>query len=677
MEPPWFQILMACAAVFGLWLAYLTVPLDVRAVRLLLNALGRRGDTRTLGWLVAMVLLGGLSWGAFVLVTTRLGPELQYFVFTGAQLVAVVLAVLLVVSFITWLVLFLFRLSGQRVLEGSYVAFVGWNLLRSHRRSSYKVREYEGGRKPSMILCILGGLLCIGAAWYADKAPWGRWLGNYAVGVNAMRVSVGIIGLFLLSWPLRRVQPAGRIDLMDKAEAWVRSWPDLLTVTVTTFISITGVGVGVWALIVVLSVMGGFEADLRSKILSTNPHVVVQDDEPMEGIAKLDEKLAAFRAMPEVLSAIPYVQGEVIITSRENRNVSLVLRGIDPRGISQAEHHLRTSITAGGLDNLLAPERVVPTASWRLRGLSVSDAEDDNFGGNGAAGDDEADVDDLAPEPIPGVDNNDNFVADEGMRPTILLGKELAASLRVGVGGEVTVVSPRDDAGFLGIQPRARTFRVGGIFNTGMYEFDLKLAYVRISEAQRFFHMGSDVNRIELRLADVDNSEAVVAAIEPYLERKSLRAIDWKELNRNLFSALALEKIVMFIVLGFIILVASFNVIGSLVMIIMEKSTEIAVLKSLGSTRGEIARIFMVLGGFIGGIGSLAGLVVGLLTCGFIRDVGVKLPRQYYIDMLPVDIDPLTIGIVFMSGILLCLLATVYPATEAASVHPVEGLRYD
>ncbi len=498
--------------------------------------------------------------------------------------------------------------------------------------------------------------------------PWARYVGDLTVAVPALRVSLLVLAAFMVTWPLRRGRPVGTIDWLDRFEAWVKNLPDLLTVTLTTFISIVGVGVGVWALIVVLSVMAGFENDLRSKILATNPHVVIQDSEPMEGIEDFGAKLEALRNLDGVVEAIPYVQGDVIVTSRENRNVSLTLRGIDPEDLANSEHHLSRSIVSGRLDNLLTPERIVPTARWPLRQITGVDVPDPE------PSPEVAEEGDIEPVPIPGIDTPATSI-DEGMRPGILLGEELAASLRVSVGGEVTVVSPRDDAGFLGTQPRARTFRVAGIFNTGMYEFDLKLAYLRLSEAQRFFHMGPDVNRIELRLADVDASGEVLDRVAPLLTTPTLEALDWKQLNRNLFSALALEKLVMFIVLSFIILVASFNVVGSLIMIIMEKTREIAVLKSMGATSAEIRRIFLVLGGFIGGIGSAAGLSVGLMTCAFIRYVGIALPRQYYIEKLPVHVDPATITLIFLAGILLCLLATLYPASEAAEIDPVEGLR--
>ena len=685
-------VLMVVVAVFALWALYVSIPLTAHLPGALLNLLGRRGDRRT--------LTGTLTIAAVVIVCAagvelfdQMEPETQYYGRTSFRLVASFAVNLAFIGFVTWVTLTIFRVVGRPLLDRGYVLFVGWHLLRSHRETLHQPRAFEGGRAPSAPMVIAGGALLIAAAWFAGDVPWARWLGWYAAAVPTVRIGVAATGLLLVTWPLRRRPPTGSIDLFDLAEARVKNLPGALMVTVTTFISMTLVGAGVWALITVLSVMAGFETDLRSKILATNPHVVIQDDEPMEGIPDFRNKIDELRAMPGVVGAIPYVQGEVIIASRDNRNVSLALRGIDVDDLAESEHHLRRTMVAGTLDSLMYPERVVSSSRWRLRQLpqgpiddepesspEPSDKEDDPIEPTPIPGSEVAAPEDdiIQPTVIPGVDTGSGqIVLDEGVRPGILLGQELATSLRVGVGGEVTVVSPRDGAGFLGIQPRARTFRVAGVFNTGMYEFDLKLAYVRLSEAQRFFHMEDDVNRIELRLSDVDRSEEIAAAVAPLLDRPTLRAVDWKRLNKNLFSALQLEKIVMFIVLGFIILVASFSVVGSLVMIIIEKAPEIAVLKSMGATRGEIARMFLVLGAFVGTIGAGSGVLGGLLTCWFVQYIGVKLPRQYYIEQLPVHVDPGTILIIFFAAIGLCLAATLYPAYEAARINPVEGLRYE
>lgn len=687
MTTPWREMIIALGVGFGVWLLYLFRNGLFSIFVKLADFLGRRSDGRTMVWMAGALGAGALVWGGIRLLD-KATPEYQYFALTGGQLTLVIGVVLLVVAFITWATMRVFSLAARPAMNRRYELFIGWHFLTSQRTEHRGVAEYEGGRKPGTAMLVASGALIILAAAFGGRIPWRQWIGPLTPLVLPLRAGLGVFGFIVLTWPLRPTRATGSVDRLDRARARLHNLPSVLSVTPTTFISIVGVGVGVWALVVVLSVMAGFESDLRGKILATNPHVVIQDQEPMEGIPGIRPLLGKLRALDGVLAAIPYVQGEVILTSRENQNVALKLRGIDPEDLNASEHHLQQNMVSGAVDNLLAPERIVPSGRWALEGPAdnggdrsdegepTPDTEDIEPEPIGDAPAETGDPDDIEPEPI-GQSRGGRTVKEEGIRPGILLGVELANSLRVDVGGEVTVISPRDGAGFLGIQPRARTFRVGGIFHTGMYEFDLKLAYVRMSEAQRFFHLGGDINRVELRLRDPDSSASILAAVRPMLTRESLETLDWKALNRNLFSALQLEKIVMFVVLGFIVLVASFNIIGSLVMIILDKAQEIGILKSMGATGGAVRRLFLVLGGLIGIIGSSAGLAVGLLTCWAIQTFGIQLPRQYYIEKLPVHVDTTTTALVFGAGILVCLLATLYPAGQAGKLGPVEALRYD
>ena len=645
------------------------IRLYVRLAELLLDALGRRSDRRTFMATSLCVALATALAGAVGALRTA-EPELQYYATTALLLVGAIVGVLVAVALITWVAVILFHEFGRAALQRHYALFVGWGFLRSHQEGSRPLVGYEGGRRPPAALALSLGALAVAVAVGAEWVPWPRLLGSAATAVPMVQWGLGAEALLWLTWPLRPTRATGRIDRLDRLKGELSVDSDLRSVTATSFISIVGVGVGVWALIVVLSVMGGFENDLRQKILSTNPHVLVQDEEPMAGIPQLHAKLAAIRDIAHVTAAIPFVQGDVIISSRENRNVSLTLKGLDPEDAIATGHHLGKNLVSGSVESLYTPERTVPTARWNVGQSAESAALRSPQAPRPPAGG-------LVPEPIPGVDPAAPDEADEGIQPGILLGEELAVSLRVEVGDEVTLISPRDDAGFMGIQPRARAFRVAGIFRTGMYEFDLKLAYVTIGEAQRFFHMGGDVNRVELRLDDVERSEEVLASVKGLLDRDTLQALDWKRLNKNLFSALQLERIVMFVVLGFIVLVAAFNIVGSLFMIILEKSKEIAILKSMGATDRGILGMFLSLGGCIGVIGALSGLVAGLGTCWYIAHQGIKLPRQYYIELLPVHLDPVTVALVVVSALGVCLGASVYPALEARQLRPVEGLRYE
>jgi lipoprotein-releasing system permease protein len=260
--------------------------------------------------------------------------------------------------------------------------------------------------------------------------------------------------------------------------------------------------------------------------------------------------------------------------------------------------------------------------------------------------------------------------------PGIVIGRELARSLRVFVGDVVNVISPLGDLGPAGPQPKARAFRVAAVFYCGMYEYDSKFAYLALPEAQRFFGTGDSVTGLELRVRDLDEARPVVRRVLAQLEGYPYRVKDWGELNRNLFSALNMEKLVMAVILGFIVLVASFTIVATLVMQVLDKRREIAVLKSMGAGMPSIMKIFVAEGLFIGAIGTGFGLLLGLGTCLFIDRVGIPLdPEVYYISNLPVRMNPVEFFLVALLSLVISYLATLYPATKAARLEPVEGLR--
>jgi lipoprotein-releasing system permease protein len=411
--------------------------------------------------------------------------------------------------------------------------------------------------------------------------------------------------------------------------------PRMPATMLMTLISIAGVAVGVWALIVVLSVMSGFSADLKQKILGHNAHgmVLTYGQDEFGDWREIRKKTLA---VPGITGATPFLYNEVMLATGENVTAAIV-KGIDVGTVGTVTD-LPQSVQSGELRWLAHPESIP--------------AIDRNGGGGEAR------------RPAPG-----------RALPGIVLGRELAHSLRVLVGDQVNVVSPLGDLGPAGPQPKSRAFRVAGIFFSGMYEYDSKLAYIDLGEAQRF--MGTEtVTGLEVKVQNIDAARAILDRVVFALGGWPYRARDWGELNRSLFAALQQEKVVMAVILGFIVLVATFTILATLIMMVLEKRREIAVLKSMGAGMPGIMKIFVIEGVVIGGVGALFGLILGLGTCLLIDKVGIPLnPEIYYINNLPVVVDPSQLTLVSLAALVLSYLATLFPATKAARLHPVDGLR--
>lgn len=392
-----------------------------------------------------------------------------------------------------------------------------------------------------------------------------------------------------------------------------------------TAISTGGVAVGVMTLNVVLAVMTGFEEDLRDRILGFTPHVVVSDFGASMPVAPAVED--RLRAIPGVEAADAFVQGQAMLASG-NDVAGVLLRGVHPR-------------PGGAID-----------FSRHLRGGRIED-----LGSRHAVQRDES-----------------------GARvelPGIILGTELARQLGVAVGEPVSVVAPAGVPTVVGLVPKVRRFAVVGLFEAGMLEYDSALAFVSLPEAQRFFRLGDAVSGIEVRTADLDAADAVAARIAGQLDFP-YRVQSWRDLNHNLFAAIRLEKFVYFLVLTLIVLVAAFNIVATLVMVVMEKRRDIAVLKSMGATRRGIAEIFITKGLIIGGVGTALGTGLGLVLCALLRQYVIQLPPGvFYTPTLPVKIYPEYFALVVAVSLAICLLATLYPARQASRLVPVEAIRYD
>ena len=389
-------------------------------------------------------------------------------------------------------------------------------------------------------------------------------------------------------------------------------------ISIITIISVAGVTVGVMALIIVLAVMSGFEKELKDRILGATAHVHVTS---LDGsIAEPFAVAEKVRRIPGVAGTSPYIFSQMMISSGSGA-AGGVLRGVDAATIGEVTR-LPKDIVQGSIDTLRRP--------------------------------------------VPG-----------GL-PCILLGKELAGNLGVSLGDVVEILVPGGNVTPLGTFPRVTRFRVGGISESGMYEYDATFAYISFADAGKLLGMGERGTGIEVKVADVYAAGKVAARIRSALG-PPFWAKDWMQSNRNLFSALKLEKVVMFIILVLIVMVAAFNIISTLIMIVMEKTRDIAVLMTMGATRKTILRVFALEGLLIGVVGTGLGTALGMLLCDLLRRYQfIRLPSDvYYISTLPVLLDPVNILLVSGSSVLICFLATLYPSVQAARIDPAEAIRYE
>jgi lipoprotein-releasing system permease protein len=400
-------------------------------------------------------------------------------------------------------------------------------------------------------------------------------------------------------------------------------------ISLITVISIVGVMIGVMTLNIVLAVMTGFEEDLRDRILGFNPHIVLMS---YAGTIKDPaDVLTTVRDTPGVVASAPLVYGQVMVSTGQSVS-GVIVRGV-PTDLADAVIDLEKHIASGSLAGLGAPFEV----------------------------------------PVEGGDGTDTVELTG-----ILLGKELAKQLGLQVGDPVSIVSPIGSASPVGMIPKVKRFVVAGTFDSGMVDYDTTLLYMSLADAQRFFGLGDAITGVEIRVADLYGATAVARRLEQTLG-PPYRARDWMEVNRNLFLAFRLEKVVYFIVLTLIVLVAAFNIVATLIMVVMEKRKDIAILKSMGATRASIARIFVLKGAIIGVVGTLLGVLGGYAGCWVLaRYQFVELPKDvFYVSTVPVRIYGENFVTVALVSVVICLLATIYPARQAAGLAPVEVIRYE
>lgn len=395
-------------------------------------------------------------------------------------------------------------------------------------------------------------------------------------------------------------------------------------ISLITLLSIVGVAVGVMALIVVLAVMTGFESDITSKIVGMTAHVLVRQH-GNRGLKDYRAVTRRIRNIEGVVAATPFIYNQVMLTT-EIGITGAVLRGIDPD-------------TIGDVTLLVENTRLGSVDALKFS------------------------------EP-----------------PGIIIGSELSKTLGVSIGNWINVVTPLGTMTPLGMAPKRERFKVVGIFTSGYYEYDTSFAYILISSAQRFFGMPDVVTGIEVKVKDVYKARAVGSRIEKTLGFP-FWTMDWMVMNRNFFKALKMERIAMFIILTLIVFVAALAIVTTLIMVVMDKTREIAILKSMGATTSSIMKIFIFEGLIIGVLGTILGTILGLLVAYNLESItqfleGVFqfkfLPGDvYYIDELPSTVRLLDVVLIDGIAILLSFLATLYPSWKGAKLDPAEALRYE
>ena len=393
-------------------------------------------------------------------------------------------------------------------------------------------------------------------------------------------------------------------------------------VSVIAGFSLVGIALGVAVLIIVMSVMGGFQVDLLNRILGFNGHLGVYGQ--AAPLRDYDALAARIRTVPGVVSAAPVVDGQVLMSGPRGQNAGGMVRGI-----SQADI------------------RRVPAIANNIRAGSL-----------------------------------DAFTGEDA----IAIGVGLAGRFGLQVGDDLTLISPQGAATAFGTVPRVRAYKIAAIFQVGMNEYDTSFVFVPLEAAQIFFQQLGQVNHIEVFADDPDHVRAIGDAILK-VAGTPVRVVNWQQSNNSFFAAVTVEKNVMFLILTLIILVAAFNVISSLIMMVKDKTRDIAILRTIGAGRGAVLRIFLMAGAAVGVTGTVVGVVLGVVFClniqriqGWVESAtgtAVFNPEVYYLTHLPSRLDPVEVTQVVLMALSLSLLATLYPSWRAARTDPVEALRHE
>jgi lipoprotein-releasing system permease protein len=393
-------------------------------------------------------------------------------------------------------------------------------------------------------------------------------------------------------------------------------------VSVIAIFSLVGIALGVATLIIVMSVMNGFRQELLGRILGLNGHLGVYAQDN-SGLRDFDDIAVRIRQIPGIVSATPIVEGQVLFTSEAGGATGGLARGIRPEDL-----------------------RARPLIAGNIRAGDLS-----RFGGD----------------------------------DTIVVGTRLARKLGLRIGDRITLVSPQGRATVVGTVPRLRAYEVVAMFEAGMQEYDSSYVFLPFGAAQVYFQHRDSATQVEVFVEDPSRVRNATRAIFEALRGRPVRVLDWQDSNSSFFNAVQVERNVMFLILTLIIIVAAFNIVSSLIMLVKDKGRDIAVLRTVGATRGAILRIFLLAGASIGVAGTLIGFAIGLIFCLNIENIrqflqsltGTELfnAEVYFLTKLPAVVEPMEVAQVVGMGLALSLLATIYPSWRAARLDPVEGLR--
>lgn len=421
----------------------------------------------------------------------------------------------------------------------------------------------------------------------------------------------------------RAAQISKPFSAFERMVAWryLRSRRKEAFISVIAGFSFLGILLGVATLIVVMAVMNGFRAELLTRILGINGHLIVQPmDRPLDDYADLAKK---FEGIEGVTYALPIVEGQTLASGKIGAGTGALVRGVQPEDISKI----------------------------KLVAKTLKQGSFDNFG------------------------------KEDG----VAIGSRMAANLGLGLGDLLTLISPEGDVTPLGVTPRVKAYPVTGIFEIGMSEYDSSIVFMPLSEAQIYFNSEDKVQSIELIVDNPDKVDEIKPAVESIADRQILLT-DWRQRNSSFFSALQVERNVMFMILTLIVLVAALNIISGLIMLVKDKGRDIAILRTMGATRGMILRIFLMTGSAIGITGTIGGVILGMTICWNVESIrqffswasgtAIFNPELYFLSQLPAKMDVGETTTVILMALFLSFIATLFPAWRAAKLDPVEALRY-